>query len=86
MTTFNSNIQRIGFACKIQKSHDVAEADLNTKSTTISWLSKQTKATTINVSSTKNVLNALRDAARHLGLTDYRLLQKNEAGSDLTVS
>ena len=43
MTTFNSNIQRIGFACKIQKSHDVAEADLNTKSTTISWLSKQTQ-------------------------------------------
>ncbi len=49
-------------------------------------LSKQTKATAINVSSTKNVLNALRDAARHLGLTDYRLLQKNETGSDLSVS
>ena len=43
MTTFNTNIKRIGFACKIQKSHDVAESDLNTKSTTISWLSKQTE-------------------------------------------
>ena len=43
MTTFNTHINRIGFACKIQKSHDVAESDLNTKSTTISWLSKQTE-------------------------------------------
>ena len=43
MTTFNTHINRIGFACKIQKSHDVAESDLNTKSTTISWLSKQSE-------------------------------------------
>ena len=43
MNTFNQNIQRIGFACKIQREHDVAEPDLNTKSTTISWLSKQTQ-------------------------------------------
>lgn len=28
----------IGFACKINSSHDVANADLNTKTTTISWL------------------------------------------------
>ena len=43
MTTFNTHINRIGFACKIQKSHDVAESDLNTKSTTITWLSKQSE-------------------------------------------
>lgn len=28
----------IGFACKINSSHDVGNADLNTKTTTISWL------------------------------------------------
>lgn len=43
MNSFNQSIKRIGFACKIQKSHDVAEPDLNTKSTTISWLSKQSE-------------------------------------------
>ena len=39
---FNQNINRIGFACKIQREHDVAEPDLNTKSTTISYLARQT--------------------------------------------
>lgn len=34
---------KIGFACKIQKSHDVAEPGLNTSTTTIKWLSAQTK-------------------------------------------
>lgn len=34
---------KIGFACKIQKSHDVAISDLNTSTTTIKWLSAQTK-------------------------------------------
>lgn len=34
---------KIGFACKIQKSHDTAEPGLNTSTTTIKWLSSQTK-------------------------------------------
>ena len=42
MTTFNQNINRIGFACKIQTEHDTAHPDLNTKSTTISYLARQT--------------------------------------------
>ena len=42
MTTFNQNINRIGFACKIQSEHDTAHPDLNTKSTTISYLARQT--------------------------------------------
>lgn len=36
-------IKRIGFACKIQKSHDVADPQLNTKATTITWLKRQTQ-------------------------------------------
>jgi UV damage endonuclease UvdE len=40
---FNQNIQRIGFACKIQTEHDKAHPDLNTKSTTISYLARQTE-------------------------------------------
>jgi len=43
MTTFNQNINRIGFACKIQTEHDKANPDLNTKSTTISYLQRQTQ-------------------------------------------
>ena len=49
-------------------------------------LSKQTKASAVNVDSSKHVLDALSNAATHIGLTDYRLLQKNETGTDLTVS
>jgi UV DNA damage endonuclease len=40
--TFDQSIQRIGFACKIQRAHDEPEPDLNTKSTTISYLQRQT--------------------------------------------
>lgn len=36
-------IPRIGFACKIQQSPRTADKALNTSSTTIAWLSKQTK-------------------------------------------
>jgi UV damage endonuclease UvdE len=43
MTHFNQNINRIGFACKIQTEHDKAHPDLNTKSTTISYLARQTQ-------------------------------------------
>lgn len=42
-TTFNQNINRIGFACKIQSEHDTAHPDLNTKSTTITYLKRQTE-------------------------------------------
>jgi len=42
MNTFNPNINRIGFACKIQTEHDTAHPDLNTKSTTITYLARQT--------------------------------------------
>jgi UV DNA damage repair endonuclease len=41
-TLFNQNINRVGFACKIQTEHDKAHPDLNTKSTTISYLARQT--------------------------------------------
>lgn len=44
MNTFNQNINRIGFACKIQTEHDKADPKLNTKSTTISYLARQTQA------------------------------------------
>ena len=43
MHSFNQDVSRIGFACKIQKSTGVAEPHLNTKATTITWLSKQPK-------------------------------------------
>lgn len=36
-------VPRIGFACKIQSAHDKAAAGLNTGTTTITWLNKQTK-------------------------------------------
>jgi UV DNA damage repair endonuclease len=40
---FNQNIRRIGFACKIQSEPDKADPRLNTKSTTISYLARQTE-------------------------------------------
>lgn len=43
MNTFNQNIKRIGFACKINESHDKALAGHNTGTTTITWLNNQTK-------------------------------------------
>lgn len=43
MNTFNHSINRIGFACKIQSMPDKADADLNTKSTTITYLARQTQ-------------------------------------------
>ncbi len=42
MTSFNPEIHRIGFACKIQESHDVAIAKFAVKTTTITWLNAQT--------------------------------------------
>ena len=49
-------------------------------------LSKQTKATAIDVSSSTNVLKALSMAGKHISLTDCRLFSKNEATPDLSVS
>lgn len=43
MTTFNQDIKRIGFACKINESHDKAWPGLNTGTTTITWLNNQPK-------------------------------------------
>lgn len=43
MHTFNQEINRVGFACKIQKSPGVADPKLNTKATTITWLNKQSR-------------------------------------------
>ena len=40
---FDQNIHRIGFACKIQESPGKANKDLNTSSTTIAWLNRQTR-------------------------------------------
>jgi hypothetical protein len=43
---FNQNIHRIGFACKISKKSNntvVSIPEYNFKSTTISWLSRQSK-------------------------------------------
>ena len=42
---FDNSIKRIGFACKIQESPGKAMSGMNTGTTTIAWLSKQTKAT-----------------------------------------
>ena len=38
---FNQNINRIGFACKIQESESKADPKLNIKGTTITWLNSQ---------------------------------------------
>ena len=43
MNTFNQSIKRIGFACKINESHDKAWKGLNTGTTTITWLNNQAK-------------------------------------------
>lgn len=41
---FNQEIHRVGFACKIQESEGKVLPQLNTKGTTITWLSGQSKA------------------------------------------
>lgn len=38
---FDQTVNRVGFACKIQESHDKANKDLNTRTTTITWLNSQ---------------------------------------------
>ncbi len=40
---FTQNIQRIGFACKIQDQPDKPVAALNTTTTTLTWLDNQTR-------------------------------------------
>jgi UV DNA damage endonuclease len=43
MHTFDTNISRVGFACKIQTDHDKADKKLNTTTTTLTYLNKQTR-------------------------------------------
>ena len=43
MHSFNQEINRIGFACKIQESEGKADPKLNLRSTTITWLGNQTR-------------------------------------------
>lgn len=43
MNMFNQTINRIGFACKINESHDKAWPGLNTSTTTLTWLNNQPK-------------------------------------------
>ena len=40
---FDNTIQRLGFACKIQESHDKPLKGYNTSTTTLTWLNKQSK-------------------------------------------
>ena len=40
---FDQNIKRVGFACKIQTEPGKADPNLNTSTTTLSWLDRQTK-------------------------------------------
>ena len=53
---FNQNVKRIGFACKIQESQGKANSSLNTKTTTLTWLNKQTKSVAVE---------RLHDIAKH---------------------
>jgi len=53
---FNQNVKRIGFACKIQESQGKANSSLNTKTTTLTWLNKQTKHVAVE---------RLHDIAKH---------------------
>ena len=41
--SFNPQIKRIGFACKINESHDKPWSGLNTSTTTITWLNNQSR-------------------------------------------
>lgn len=47
MHSFNQEINRIGFACKIQESVGKADPKLNIKGTTITWLTNQTRDTAV---------------------------------------
>jgi len=53
---FDQTVRRIGFACKIQESPGKANPSLNTKTTTLTWLNKQTKSVAIE---------RLHDIAKH---------------------
>jgi UV damage endonuclease UvdE len=43
MTAFDPSINRVGFACKIQEKPDTSVKGLNTSTTTIKWLTAQTR-------------------------------------------
>lgn len=44
---FDQTVKRIGFACKIQESPGKADPKLNTRTTTLTWLNKQTKSVAV---------------------------------------
>ena len=44
---FNQNINRVGFACKIQASESKADPKLNIKGTTITWLNSQPREASV---------------------------------------
>jgi len=53
---FDQTVKRIGFACKIQESPGKANPSLNTKTTTLTWLNRQTKSVAVE---------RLHDIAKH---------------------
>jgi UV DNA damage repair endonuclease len=59
---------RVGFACKIQKAQGIAEPNLSTKATTITWLQRQTKdqAYTRLYELAKHNLQALRGQLEYI--------------------
>lgn len=66
---FNQNINRIGFACKIQESESKADPKLNIKGTTITWLGNQTrdKAVARLWELMRSNINALHEQVKWIG-------------------
>ena len=72
---FDQTVQRIGFACKIQESQGKANPSLNTKTTTLTWLNKQTKSVAVerlhdiardNIQTLLRQMQWLADQPKHL--------------------
>lgn len=76
---FTQNTPRVGIACKIQSGHDQADPKLNIKSTTISYLARQTKqaAETKLWDLVKHNVSALYKQIEWLGTqpTPYRMFR-----------
>jgi len=68
---FAQTINRVGFACKINQTHDKAWPGLNTGTTTITWLNAQPKPKAIErlwsilVKNTDAVVAQLQWLAKH---------------------
>ncbi len=71
---FDQNIARVGFACKVQESVDKPAKNLNQTSTTIKWLSQQsrTKAETRLWDLTKHNVSALRNQLQYLAKQPHK--------------